>query len=115
MCARATGAMVSAVMPRRQQYSDANQSANELVPSDALHPTQHNAMLAGVMIVASFTMCSHDGAFSSGTNLNRKNFCRATLLWILICVVPGIAYSVVIGTVMFSNMQPGPEPTMNYE
>ncbi|MGB2011706.1 MAG: hypothetical protein ACPHYF_09275 [Akkermansiaceae bacterium] len=54
-------------------------------------------------------------AFSSDTNLNKKNFCRATLLWILIWVVLGIIYSVVVGTVMFSNMQPGSEPTMNDE
>ena len=28
-----------------------SQSVNDLVPFDALHPMQHNAMLAGVMIV----------------------------------------------------------------
>lgn len=42
-------------------------------------------------------------AFSSGTNLNKKNFCKATLIWILIGIVFGIIYGVVVGVMLGSN------------
>ena len=49
-------------------------------------------------------------AFSSGTNLNKKNFCKATLIWMAIGIIVGIVYAVVLGT-MVSNMA---EPALDY-
>jgi hypothetical protein len=45
-------------------------------------------------------------AFSSGTNLNKKNFCKATLIWILIGIVLGIVYGVAIATFIGAGLEP---------
>jgi len=49
-------------------------------------------------------------AFSSDTNLNKNNFCKATLIWMAIGIIVGIVYAVVLGT-MVSNMA---EPALDY-
>lgn len=39
-------------------------------------------------------------AFSSGTNLNKKNFCKATLLWMVIGFVFAIIYAIAVGVMI---------------
>ena len=39
-------------------------------------------------------------AFSSGVNLNKKNFCRATLIWMAIGIVIYIVLVVALGLMM---------------
>ena len=56
-------------MPWVAQYLDWSQSARCLVPLLALHPMQHRAMFSRVTMLASLTMCSHDGRSAPTRNL----------------------------------------------
>jgi len=57
----ATNAMDSAVIPRRWQYGEPNQTARSLAPLLALQDEQQRAMFSLLMMRASLTMCSQVG------------------------------------------------------
>jgi hypothetical protein len=44
-------------------------------------------------------------AFSSGVNLNKQNFCRATLIWMAIGIVIYIVLIVVLGMMMPTELE----------
>ena len=43
-------------------------------------------------------ICSLVWAFGSNVNENRKNFCRAQLIWVLVGIVLSILYAVLIAS-----------------
>lgn len=43
-------------------------------------------------------------AFGSGSNQNKVNFAKATLLWMAIIIVLGVLFSIIFGVAMFGKM-----------